>query len=148
MQFGQEMLTLEDQHQAMYFSLEMVPSVGPAENNPQLLSLQLKQSTLLWVQEAIWLRRLMKDLGEQTDALTTIYEDNQGATELAKNAKYHDWTKHIEICHHFVREKVVSNEIREIYCRTQDMVADIMTKGLPKPAFEKLRDLLGVYDVV
>ena len=35
-----------------------------------------------------------------------------------------------------------------IYCRTQDMVADIMTKGLPKPAFEKLRDLLGVYDVV
>ena len=29
----------------------------------------------------------MKDLGEQTDALTTIYEDNQGATELAKNAK-------------------------------------------------------------
>ena len=90
----------------------------------------------------------MKDLGEQTDALTTIYEDNQGATELAKNAKYHDWTKHIEIYHHFVREKVVSNEIREIYCRTQDMVADIMTKGLPKPAFEKLRDLLGVYDVV
>ena len=50
MQIGQEMLTLEDQHQAMYFSLEMVPSVGPAENNPQLLSLQLKQSTLLWVQ--------------------------------------------------------------------------------------------------
>ena len=38
----------------------------------------------------LWLRRLMKDLGEQTDALTTIYEDNQGATELAKNAKYHD----------------------------------------------------------
>ena len=47
MQIGQEMLTLEDQHRAMYFSLEMVPSVGPAENNPQLLSLQLKQSTLL-----------------------------------------------------------------------------------------------------
>ena len=47
MQIGQEMLTLEDQHQAMYFSLEMVPSVDPAENNPQLLSLQLKQSTLL-----------------------------------------------------------------------------------------------------
>lgn len=44
---GLEMLTLEDQHQAMYFSLEMVPSVGPAENNPQLLSLHLKQSTLL-----------------------------------------------------------------------------------------------------
>ena len=72
----------------------------------------------------------------------------QGAIELAKNAKYHSRTKHIGICHHFVRERVVSNEIRVIYCRTEDMVADIMTKGLPKPTFEKLRDLLSVHDVV
>ena len=99
-------------------------------------------------QEAIWLRRLMKDFGKQTDAPTTIYEDNQGAIELAKNAKYHSRTKYIDICHHFVRERVVSNEIRVIYCRSEDMVADIMTKGLPKPIFEKLRDLLGVHDVV
>ena len=44
----------------------------------------------------------------------------------------------------------MSNEIRVIYCRTEDMVADIMTKlkGLPKPTFEKLRDLLCVHDVV
>ena len=35
-----------------------------------------------------------------------------------------------------------------IYCRTEDMVADIMTKVLPKPTFEKLRDLLSVHDVV
>ena len=83
----------------------------------------------------------MKDLGKQVDAPTTIYEENQGAIELAKNAKYHSRTKHIDI-------RAVSNEIRVIYCRTEDMVADIMTKGLPKPAFEKLGDLLGVHDVV
>ena len=45
-------------------------------------------------------------------------------------------------------EKVVSNEIRVIYCHTEDMVADIMTKGLSKPTFEKLRDLLCIHDVV
>ena len=89
-------------------------------------------------QEAIWLRCLMKDFGKQTDAPTTIYEDNQGAIELAKNAKYYSRTKHIDICHHFVRERVVSNEIRVIYCRTEDMVADIMTKGLPKPTYDNL----------
>ena len=78
------------------------------------------------------------------DAPTTIYEDNQGATELTKNAKFHNRTKHIDICHHFVRERVVSNEIRVIYCPTEDMIADIMTKGLAKLTFEKLRDLLAV----
>ncbi|KAK3749555.1 hypothetical protein QZH41_007287 [Actinostola sp. cb2023] len=100
-------------------------------------------------QEAIWLRRLMKDLGGRVDtSATTIYEDNQGAIELAKNAKYHNRTKHIDICHHFVRERIVSNEISVSFCPTEDMVADIMTKGLTRVTFEKLRDLLGVDNVV
>ena len=59
-------------------------------------------------QEAVWLRGLMKDLGKQVDSPTTIYEDNQGAIELAKNAKYHSRTEHVDICHHFVRVRVVS----------------------------------------
>ena len=150
MWIGQVTLALLDQHQAMYFSLEMVlPSVGPAGNSQPTVA---KSSTdaaydagSSATQEAIWLRRLMKDLGKKVDDPTAIFADNQ---ELAKNAKYHSRTKHIDICHHFVRERVVSNEIRVIYCCTEDMVADIMTKGLPKPTFEKLRDLLGVRDVV
>ena len=51
-------------------------------------------------QEAVWLRRLMEDLGRQMDAPTTIYEDDQGAIELAKNAKYHNRTKHIDRVDH------------------------------------------------
>ena len=79
---------------------------------------------------------------------STKTEDNQGVIELAKNAKYHNRTKHIDICHHFVRERVISNEIQVIFCPTGDMIADIMTKGLAKLAFEKLRDLLGVHDIM
>jgi hypothetical protein len=101
----------------------------------------------LAAQEAIWLQRLMCDLGKTIDKPTIIFEDNQGAIELAKNPKYHNRTKHIDVCHHFVRERVLSKEIKVIYCPTEDMVADIMTKGLPKPCFEKLRKLLGI-DVV
>ena len=86
------------------------------------------------------------ELGKKSDSSTVIYEDNQGAIELAKNAKYHNRTKHIDICHHFVRERVVSKEIKVIYCPTENMIADIMTKGLPA-TFEAMRDLLGVYDV-
>ena len=82
------------------------------------------------------------------DAPTTIYEDSQGAIELAKNAKFHNKTTYIVICHHFVRERVVSNENRVIYCRTENMVAYIMTKGLPRPAFDILRDLLGVHEIM
>jgi len=79
-------------------------------------------------QEAIRLRRLTEDLGKQIDAPTTVYEDNQGAIELAKNVKYHNRTKHIDIYHHFVRKRVVYNEIEVIYCLTGDMIADIIKK--------------------
>ena len=41
-----------------------------------------------------------------------------------------------------------SKEIGVDYCPTQDMVADIMTKGLPKVTFEKFRNSLGVHRVV
>ena len=98
-------------------------------------------------QEAIWLRRLMKDLGSITDKPTTIFQDNQGAIELAKNDKYHTRTKHIDICHHFVRERVFSEEIKVIYCPSDSMVADIMTKGLPKSSFEKLRQEIGIQNI-
>ena len=79
---------------------------------------------------------------------TLIYEDNQGAIQLSRNPKFHNRTKHIDVCYHFVRERVTLNEIVVDYCPTQDMVADIMTKGLPKVTFEKFRNSLGVYRVV
>ncbi|KAE9181472.1 hypothetical protein PF005_g22874 [Phytophthora fragariae] len=40
-----------------------------------------------------------------------IYEDNQGAMALAKNVGYQARTKHIDIRYHFIRDKVVSNEV-------------------------------------
>ena len=98
-------------------------------------------------QEAVWLRRLMDDLHQKVDEPTIIFEDNQGAIEMAKNPKNHKRTKHIDICHHFVRERVMLNEIKVIYCPTEDMVANVMIKGLPKHTFEKLRNLLGLYDI-
>ena len=79
---------------------------------------------------------------------TLIYEDNQGAIQLSRNPNFHNRTKHIDVCYHFVHERVTSNEIIVDYCPTQDMVADIMTKGLSKVTFEKFRNSLGVYRVI
>jgi len=77
----------------------------------------------------------MEDLGRKMEAPTlTIYEENQGAIELAKNTRYHNRTKHIDICHHFVRKRAVSYKIQVICCPTGHvihlMIADNVTKGL------------------
>ena len=69
-------------------------------------------------QEAIWLRRLLCDLGSKADGPTLINEDNQGAIEIARNPKFHNRTKHIDTTFHFIREKIVSKEIKVEYCST------------------------------
>ena len=95
-------------------------------------------------QEAIWLRRLLVDIGFSGSGPTLLYEDNNGAIDLSKNPKHHNRTKHIDISYHFTRERVLSNELSVEYCHTGDMLADTMTKGLARVQFEKFRDMLGV----
>lgn len=98
-------------------------------------------------QEAIWLRRLLADMGEPPEGPTEIYEDNQGAISMAKNPVGHARTKHIDIRYHFVRERVQDGAITLKYIGTDEMVADILTKPLPKHRFEKLVTKLGMKTV-
>ena len=95
-------------------------------------------------QEAVWLRQLLSDLQIKPTSATLIFEDNQAAICLAKNPQFHGRAKHIDIKYHFVREQVANGSIEVKYCRSEDMVADMMTKGLSFVQFTKLRAMAGV----
>ena len=95
-------------------------------------------------QEAVWLRRLLGDIDFTQSDPTVIYEDNQGAISLSSNPKDHTRTKHIDIKYHYIRERVAAKELSVIHCATGDMTADTLTKGLPKPGFERCRAGMGV----
>jgi len=99
--------------------------------------------------EAIWLKGLLVELSdmhnnELSPSAVILYGDNQGAIALAKNPVYHGRTKHIDIQHHFVREKVESGDVRLEYIPTEQQIADGLTKPLPKDRFEAFRKALGV----
>ena len=97
-------------------------------------------------QEAIWMQKLMLELGQQEDGIrpTIVYEDNQSAISMSKNPQFHGRTKHIDIKHPFIREKVIENTIKLEYCKSEEMPADILTKALNAPQFMKLRNKLGL----
>jgi len=95
--------------------------------------------------EAIWLRRLLAGLlGHEEPMATVIFGDNQGAIALAKNPQFHARTKHIDIQHHFVREKQAEGEVDVQYTPTERQIADGLTKALPKDVFEAFRKALGL----
>ena len=97
-------------------------------------------------QESLWLQQLLSDLQKQPTKPMVIFEDNQSAISLAKNPKFHGRSKHIAIKYHFIREQVNSGKIELRYCKTSDMIADFLTKGLNREQFEKLRLMAGVTD--
>jgi hypothetical protein len=80
--------------------------------------------------EAIWVKRLLKDLHEEVSDLTVIYCDNLSSIQLAKNPVFHARTKHIEMHYHFVRERDLSGEVELKHVPTDRQIADIFTKPL------------------
>ena len=94
--------------------------------------------------EVIWLRRLLTDLGLDLNSPTTLHIDNQSAIAIARNPEFHDRTKHIEIRHHFLRQKVEGEEIHLSYIPTEDQTADVLTKGLVREKHERFSIAMGL----
>lgn len=96
-------------------------------------------------QEAIHLRRLLGDLGFPQEKPTVILEDNMGCICMSENPVMHRRTKHIDIKFHFIREAVERGDVILTFTPTSTQVADLLTKPLPKPRTEKLRDYIMGY---
>ena len=101
-------------------------------------------------QEAMWLRQLFSNLlpDYQLSMPTTIHEDNQSTICMAKNSQSHGRSKHVDIKYHFVREQVERQTINILYCKSEDMTADIFTKGLAIHQFRRLRSKLGMTEII
>ena len=59
--------------------------------------------------------------------------------------KWECWVKkHIDIKFHFMKDVVARNLFDIVYCESEHMKADILTKSLPQNKFESLRNFLGI----
>ena len=94
--------------------------------------------------ECIWLRTLLDSIDHTPTTPTTICCDNNTAINLSEDPTLHDRVKHIDIKHHFLRERVQSNEISLSYINTNDNVADIFTKALDTNKFSRFRGFLDL----
>lgn len=96
------------------------------------------------VKEGVWMRRMLRELGIDFSNPTTINEDNQSTIAIALNPVHHQRTKHIDVRVHFLREHVKSKDIDIVYCPTEEMIADILTKPLPPKQHAKLTGMMGL----
>jgi transposase InsO family protein len=97
--------------------------------------------------ELLWLRKLLAELGMNTEAEMKLYCDNKAAIDISHNPVQHDRTKHIEVDRHFIKEKLDSHIISLPFVRSVEQVADILTKAVANKQFEESLKKIGMTDI-
>ena len=73
---------------------------------------------------------------------TILFEDNQGAIALALNQVTNYHTRHIDIRHHFIRQKIAEKSVVLKHISSKLMIADTLTKPPSTATFRKFRDAM------
>lgn len=95
--------------------------------------------------EAIWLIKILEDCKIKFNLPMRIFEDNQSVLKMIEEEKLSNRTKHIDTRYYFVKDFIERGLIACSYCPTEDMLADLLTKPLPLPKFEKHRNSILHY---
>jgi hypothetical protein len=94
--------------------------------------------------EIMWIQTLLKEIGIPSPRSARLWCDNMGAKYLSSNPFFHARTKHIEVDFHFVRERVLSNQLQIDFMPTGDQVDDGFTKGLAVQQLEYFKHNLNL----
>jgi hypothetical protein len=72
-----------------------------------------------------------------------MFEDNQGAVEMANVPKMRPRTKHLNIKYHFFRQYVEDGTLQVVHISGEDQMADVLTKPLEETSFQKHRQAIA-----
>ncbi|CAL8996424.1 unnamed protein product, partial [Prunus brigantina] len=97
--------------------------------------------------ELLWIRRLLTELGFKPGKPMELHCDNKSAIDIAHNPVQHDRTKHVEVDRHFIKEKIEKKIIRLPFVKSEDQLADILTKAVCSRVFYDSLTKLGIGDV-
>jgi hypothetical protein len=81
--------------------------------------------------------QVLHSIGISVKIPIIVRVDNVGAIFMAENVTTTARTKHVDIRYHFVREFVEDGFIRIIFVRTAENIADMFTKNVSGPIYER-----------
>jgi len=99
--------------------------------------------------ELIALDRLLTQIQLRLDGPLVLKCDNNQTIRLltAEYAKLFTKLRHVDVHHHWLRQEVQRQALQVGWVPTSEMIADGLTKALPRQRFERFVDQLGLVDV-
>jgi transposase InsO family protein len=99
--------------------------------------------------EAIFISRLFKALKLRLNEPLTINCDNTQTLRLIKenSTKLNTKLRHVDIHQHWLRQEYAEKRVLFNWVATNDMIADGLTKALPRQKFERFIKLIRLEDI-
>ena len=99
--------------------------------------------------ESVWLKKFYTDLEvvPNMEKTLVLYYDNSGAVANSKEPRSHKSGKHIERKYHLIREIVHRGDLAVTKIASEQNLADLFTKTLPKRVFTSHLEGLGLRDM-
>ncbi len=94
--------------------------------------------------EALFWRSFMHEIFPNTNRTIVIMEDNTSTIAISKDPVHQDRTKHIAIRYHHIRDEVKEGSIKIEFVKSEDNIADALTKPLAKDVFDKHKKEMGM----
>ena len=95
------------------------------------------------IKEETHIKQVLDEVGIK-NVITNVYCDNQAAISQVQQPKHYSRAKHIDIRYHFIRDTLSQRETKLSYVRSDNNIADILTKVLSKDKFARHKQALGV----
>ena len=74
--------------------------------------------------------------------------DNKAAISISENLVQHDQTKHVEVDRHFIKDTIDAKIVELPYVKSEDQLADILTKAVNSQSFHEVLGKLSISDLV
>jgi hypothetical protein len=87
--------------------------------------------------ESLWVRKMLSEITGAVQPID-LRVDNQSAIKLIKQhtAGQSGRTKHVDVQFQFIKERFQRGDLKVDFVKTEEQLADMLTKQLPGPAFK------------
>ena len=126
----------------MFWASKMQTEIALSSTEAEYIALSQSMREvlpLMWLLEEAQ-QRGMKINAKPCKVHCKVFEDNEGAIEIAKVPKMRPRTKHLNIKYHHFREEVSKGTVSIYHVKTEDQMADMLTKPLDQKLFEAHRE--------
>ena len=99
------------------------------------------------ITEVLWIKKLIIEIGFPPQLPSQLKCDNKAVISISENPVQHDRTKHVEVDRHFIKEKIEDKSIELPFVRSEDQLANILTKAVTDKAFTRVLNKLSIGDL-